>query len=190
MQAYLTRRHQQFYCEYRIEHTDGSYLWVLAKGKALWDKDGIAYRIVGSQTDITDRKQREQEAYQKRELAQTALHTVGAGLLSMYAMIHISKGEYEEAESWLKGTLAIQKSLLGDQHPDIAIGLYNLASLYDNQFRFKEAETLFQASLAIFENTLGEDHPHTQSVKVKIAMVFRLNRAMASNNGDHLIDNV
>jgi len=190
LQDYLSHRCQQFYCEYRIEHDDGRYLWVLAKGKALWDEDGIAYRIVGSQTDITSRKQQEQEAYQKREIAQTVLHTVGAGLLSMYAMLHISEGRYEEAESWLKGTLAIQKSLLGNHHPDIAISLYNLASLYDNQFRFKEAEILFQESLVIFENTLGAEHPHTQSVKVKIAMICRLNQAMVSNSEEQLINNL
>ncbi len=182
LEDYLAHQNQQFYCEYRIKHTDGHYLWVLAKGKALWDENGVAYRIVGSQTDITDRKQQEHAAYQKRELAQTVLHTVGAGLLSMHAMLHISEGRYEEAEPCLKGTLSIQRSLLDGHHPDIAVSLYNLASLYDNQFRFREAETLFQESLALFEKALGSEHPHTQSVKAKVEIICRLNQAIARHN--------
>lgn len=178
LQDYFDQQQIQFYCEYRIQHVEGHYIWVLTTGKALWDQFGMAYRMIGSQTDITARKQEETAAYQKQAIAATVLHTVGAGLLSMQAMLHIYEDRYDEAEPLLQGTLEMRRALLGSDHLDVAASLYNLASLYDNQFRFQEAETLFKESLAIFQAALGADHPHTQKVAVKVTMICRLNQTI------------
>jgi len=181
LQAYLTHRQPQFYCEYRIQHVDGHYLWVLTRGQALWNEAGIAYRLTGVQCNITARKTQEHGAYQRKELAQTTLHTVGAGLLSLQATLYLNEGLYEEAEPLLNAALNIRKSLLGENHPDVGISLYNLASLYDNQFRFKEAEDLFKQSLSIFKSTLGHNHPHTEHIRTKVSLICRLNRAMEAH---------
>ncbi|MDX2228287.1 MAG: PAS domain S-box protein [Leptolyngbyaceae cyanobacterium bins.349] len=45
--------------EYRMQCKDGSYKWILDRGQAIWDEAGNATRMVGSHTDITDRKQTE-----------------------------------------------------------------------------------------------------------------------------------
>ncbi len=45
-----------FESEYRILDANGAYRWMLCRGLALRNGDGKAYRIAGSQTDITDRK--------------------------------------------------------------------------------------------------------------------------------------
>lgn len=47
--------------EYRFRHEDGSYRWMLAKGKVLLDEKGAAARMIGTHIDITQRKQQEQE---------------------------------------------------------------------------------------------------------------------------------
>ncbi|MGE4191696.1 MAG: EAL domain-containing protein, partial [Thermoanaerobaculia bacterium] len=52
---HLAGETELFEDEHRIEHRDGSYRWMLARGVALVD-DGKPHRIAGSQTDITDRK--------------------------------------------------------------------------------------------------------------------------------------
>ncbi|MDB5051252.1 MAG: hypothetical protein JWO30_4323 [Fibrobacteres bacterium] len=48
-------------CEYRIRTQRGVYLWVLCRGIAVKDAEGVAYRIAGSQGDITERKRAEEQ---------------------------------------------------------------------------------------------------------------------------------
>jgi diguanylate cyclase (GGDEF)-like protein/PAS domain S-box-containing protein len=55
-------------CEYRLRHEDGSFRWMLARGMAVRDTSGAAYRMAGSQTDITERKRSDEK------LAHDALH--------------------------------------------------------------------------------------------------------------------
>jgi diguanylate cyclase (GGDEF)-like protein/PAS domain S-box-containing protein len=51
---------ETFEAEYRMRHRDDTWRWVLTRGLAVRDVDGRAYRIAGSQTDITKRKRVEQ----------------------------------------------------------------------------------------------------------------------------------
>jgi diguanylate cyclase (GGDEF)-like protein/PAS domain S-box-containing protein len=46
--------------EYRIRHRDNSFRWVETRGLTVRDATGAAYRIVGSQTDISSRKEAEE----------------------------------------------------------------------------------------------------------------------------------
>jgi PAS domain S-box-containing protein len=57
--------------EVRIQRTDGDYGWFRVCGKALRDRNGQPYRMVGSFTDITDRKAAELALKQQTEILQT-----------------------------------------------------------------------------------------------------------------------
>lgn len=54
--SHLDGQELQFECEYRILCKDGSYRWMFTRGMALRTPSGKAYRIAGSQTDVTERK--------------------------------------------------------------------------------------------------------------------------------------
>jgi len=53
MKACIDGSIPHFENEHRLLHRDSSYRWVLSRGVAVRDHAGIAYRIAGSQTDIT-----------------------------------------------------------------------------------------------------------------------------------------
>lgn len=53
--------------EYRLKTKSEEYRWFHAHGQALWDKTGQASRMSGSITDITDRKNAEQELVNSEE---------------------------------------------------------------------------------------------------------------------------
>lgn len=50
-----------FYCEYRVLAKDGCYRWIASRGMAVRDRHGKAYQMVGSVTDITERRNHQEE---------------------------------------------------------------------------------------------------------------------------------
>ncbi|MGH9857937.1 MAG: diguanylate cyclase domain-containing protein, partial [Acidobacteriota bacterium] len=54
--AHLGGQTDFFHCEHRMTHRDGSYLWMLSRGLAVFNTDGEPTRIAGSLTDVTARK--------------------------------------------------------------------------------------------------------------------------------------
>lgn len=61
--AYLQGVGSHFEHEYRLLHGDGSYHWMQSRALAVYNPEGIAERLVGSQTDITAQKQAEEELW-------------------------------------------------------------------------------------------------------------------------------
>ncbi|MEQ8602967.1 MAG: EAL domain-containing protein [Marivibrio sp.] len=60
--SYLDGASEQFAAEFRMLHTDDDYLWVAASGLAVRSPhDGRPQRLVGSMTDISERKRAEEQ---------------------------------------------------------------------------------------------------------------------------------
>ncbi len=79
------KRHKQgetdyYQAEYRIKTKGGSYKWVQARGKALFDEKGQLYCMSGAHTDITELR-----AYEK-DLQQLAYHDQLTGLKNRIAL--------------------------------------------------------------------------------------------------------
>ncbi|MBD1812646.1 PAS domain S-box protein [Microcoleus vaginatus DQ-U2] len=76
-QQHLHRETSHYCCEYRIRCGDGRYKWVLARGRAIWDESGNPLRVVGSLTDISERKQTEIALKQSEERLSIAIEGSG-----------------------------------------------------------------------------------------------------------------
>src|SRR5207244_765274 len=62
LDLHLAGAFAQFECEYRMLHRSGDYRWMLCRGVGVRSPDsGKSSRIAGSQTDITERKQAEEQ---------------------------------------------------------------------------------------------------------------------------------
>lgn len=58
---HLAGRTPHFESEHRLRHKDGEYRWMLSRGLVVRNGNGEATRLAGSQTDITTRKQIEEQ---------------------------------------------------------------------------------------------------------------------------------
>jgi PAS domain S-box-containing protein len=76
------RRHleynERYTTELRLHHKDGSYRWVLDRGEAIRDTEGHPVRMVGSITEITERKAAEAELLKYREHLEELVATATA----------------------------------------------------------------------------------------------------------------
>ena len=80
VRIYLSSHEQSYRYEHRIRHRDGHYLWVLVRGFAQRDEKGRAYRMVGINTDIDERKKVERL---KSEFVATVSHELRTPLTSI-----------------------------------------------------------------------------------------------------------
>ena len=62
MQDYFDGKSKQYIVEYRLRCKDGRWKWILARGKVVdRDEKGRPLRMIGTHTDISERKQAEEE---------------------------------------------------------------------------------------------------------------------------------
>lgn len=72
---YLEGRTPTYEVEFRFQHKDGSYRWMLARGTAIRSAAGAPVRMAGSHTDITESKF-QFEAVRKKAEQETKVNTI------------------------------------------------------------------------------------------------------------------
>ncbi|MDZ8087583.1 MAG: tetratricopeptide repeat protein, partial [Nostoc sp. DedQUE12b] len=79
---------------------------------------------------------------------------------------------YEKVAPWLEECLEVTKQRLGEEHPDVAATLNNLAQLYYSQGKYSEAETLNLQALELWRRFLGEEHPDVATTLNNLGQLY------------------
>ncbi len=69
--------------EIRMKHENGDWIWINSRAKVTkWNAEGKALLISGIVTDITDKKEAEEQVYNQKEQFKTTLMSVGDAVIS------------------------------------------------------------------------------------------------------------
>ncbi|MEM9087455.1 MAG: FxSxx-COOH system tetratricopeptide repeat protein [Cyanobacteria bacterium P01_F01_bin.53] len=96
-----------------------------------------------------------------------------ANLLNTTGLYLKKRGLYDEVEPLYLQGIEIGKRSLGEDHPDVATSLANLASFYQEQGRYNEAEQLCLQGIEIDKRSLGEEHPDVAMSLDNLANLYR-----------------
>ena len=86
--------------------------------------------------------------------------------------VYFLEGRSKEAEELFRQSLALSRSVLGEEHSDTLISMNNLAATYSAQGRWKEAEELEVRVMEISKRVLSEEHPNTLSSMNNLASTY------------------
>jgi tetratricopeptide (TPR) repeat protein len=95
----------------------------------------------------------------QRELRGNEPHPDLAEVLSDMGALYYLRGDSEEAETFYREALAMNRRVLGEKHVEIASGLENVATTLWDKEDLAGAETLYRQSLAMRGELQGEKHP-------------------------------
>ena len=77
---YVANRKGDYRQEFRLRHKDGTYRWIEARASFVTEADGRRIRLLGSHTDITDRKQMEVMVQESEERYRTLVELSPSGV--------------------------------------------------------------------------------------------------------------
>ena len=100
-------------------------------------------------------------------------------LMSVLGIYLHFKGLYNEAEYWLNQALEIFEKSLGQNHPNVATSLNNLAELLRSTNRLSDAEPMYRRVIKIFEKSLGQNHPNVATALNNLAELLRASNRLS-----------
>ncbi|MBW4544732.1 MAG: CHAT domain-containing protein [Symplocastrum torsivum CPER-KK1] len=92
--------------------------------------------------------------------------------LSRRAVQLYHEGQYGQAISLAEEALELARQVWGEEHPNIATSLNNLAVLYKLQGRLAGAEPLYQEALAMRQRLFPGDHPDVAKSLNNLAVLY------------------
>lgn len=93
--------------------------------------------------------------------------------MSHHAMALSELGQFEKAEQLMRHSLIIHENIYGEDDPEFAIGLHNLAWLLHSTKRTLEAKSLMKRALEISERAFGNEHPQVAASLGNLALLLQ-----------------
>ena len=133
MKLYLSGELSEYEQEFRAKHSSGRWIWIRSRAKALFDKKGKPYRMVGATSDITHLIQAQEKlAAEKREAEEANLakseflahmsHEIRTPLTAISGIAEIlekNKSNLNDRQQKLLGTLTSSTAGLKDLINDV-----------------------------------------------------------------------
>ena len=96
-----------------------------------------------------------------------------ARLFNQVGLLLLTRARYAEAEPLMRRAVEIDEATFGEDHPEVAADINNLAQLLKATNRLTEAETLMRRALAIFDASFGKDHPNVATQLNNLASLLQ-----------------
>lgn len=80
MQNYVRDRQGEYRQEFRLRHKDGTYRWIEARASFVTEPNGSQIRLLGSHTDITERKRMEEAVRESEDRYRTLVELSPSGV--------------------------------------------------------------------------------------------------------------
>ncbi|MBT8080970.1 MAG: EAL domain-containing protein [Gammaproteobacteria bacterium] len=102
MREHLEGKTPFFESVHRMKHQRGEWRWMQSRAKGIVDDNGRLIRLLGAETDITERKLYEDALFREKESAQITLQSIGDGVITTDSSFNV---EYvnpvaEELTGW------------------------------------------------------------------------------------------
>lgn len=81
-------------------------------------------------------------------------------------------GQLDEAKSLLAQSLDINRQVLGETHPHVAVNLNNQAIVSFSSGSFNESSSLLCQALEILRKSVGDEHPLVAMVEFNLAFLY------------------
>jgi serine/threonine protein kinase len=137
----------------------GRALWVLGQSRHLQRQASAAIDLYQRALDILETTQ--------------APATEVARLLDDLAQDYEGRQQLPLAKQTYERALAIDRSILGNDHPRVASHLLNLAIVTQDMGDLEHAEGLYRGAIASFEHAFGDRHPETAAAQGNYALLLQ-----------------
>jgi len=110
---------------FRMQHKNGTWRWILSRGIGIWDKEGTLIRLIGTHTDMTEQKNREEELKELNSELETFAYIASHDLRSPLVNLKGFAGEMENTINTIRPLLERAETSLGEEEKRLVEQSFN-----------------------------------------------------------------